>query len=113
MLLDSEYNGGMFDSPLLSSKTSSQVAMDMAARVRALRLQQQWTRRTLAARSGVSLGSLERFERTGKISLQSLLKIAHALASLHEFETLLQPAPAASIEELERRQQPQRKRGRI
>ena len=87
--------------------------MDMAARVRALRLQQQWTRRTLAFRSGVSLGSLERFERTGKISLQSLLKISHTLARLHEFDTLLQPSPAESIEELEHRQQFRRKRGRI
>jgi len=103
----------MFDSPLLSSKTSFQVAMDMAGRVRALRLQRQWTRRTLALRSGVSLGSLERFERTGKISLQSLLKISHALASLHEFDALLQSPPAESIEELEHRQHPRRKRGRI
>ena len=103
----------MFNSPLLSFKPPSQVAMDMAARVRALRLQRQWTRRTLALRSGVSLGSLERFERTGKISLQSLLKLSHALAALHEFDTLLQPPPADSIEELEQRQQPRRKRGRI
>ena len=100
--------------PLLLSITSpSQVAMNLAARVRALRLEQHWTRRTLAIRSGVSPGSLERFERTGKISLQSLLKIFHALARLHEFDALLQPPPAQSIEDIERRQQPRRQRGRI
>ena len=32
----------------------------------------------LASRSGVSLGSLKRFERFGQISLESLLKLALA-----------------------------------
>lgn len=58
------------------------------------------------------MGSLERFERTGRISLHSLLKISYALGRLHEFELLLQPPPAESIEEMERREQPRRQRGR-
>jgi hypothetical protein len=57
---------------------------------------------------------LKRFETTGKASLELLLKTAHALARLEEFATLLQPPPAQSIEELERRAgKPAPKRGRI
>ncbi len=58
------------------------------------------------------MGSLERFERSGRISLQSLLKISHALGRLPEFDLLLQPPPAESIEAMELREQPRRQRGR-
>ena len=40
----------------------------------------------MAERSGVSLGSLKRFENTGKISLDSLLKLMHLLGRLNEFD---------------------------
>jgi len=43
----------------------------------------------MAERSGVSLGSLKRFENTGKISLGSLLKLMHLLGRLNEFDNLL------------------------
>ena len=43
----------------------------------------------MAERSGVSLGSLKRFEITGKISLDSLLKLTHLLGRLNEFDNLL------------------------
>jgi len=43
----------------------------------------------MAERSGVSLGSLKRFENTGKISLDSLLKLMHLLGRLNEFDNLL------------------------
>ena len=42
----------------------------------------------LASRSGVSLGSLKRFEQTGKISLESLLQLALVLECLDEFQGL-------------------------
>jgi transcriptional regulator with XRE-family HTH domain len=43
-----------------------------------------------ADRSGVSLGSLKRFERTRKISLESLLMLAHLLDRSQEFLQLFQ-----------------------
>lgn len=86
----------------------------LAQRVRALRLLRGWTRDTLAQRAGVTAASLKRFEDTGLGSLELVLKTAHALARLEEFARLLQPPPAQSIEELERRaSKPMRKRGRI
>lgn len=45
----------------------------------------------LAMRSGVSLGSIKRFENTGQISLESLLKSAHILKRLADFDLLLKP----------------------
>ncbi len=44
-----------------------------------------YTQPQLATRSGVSLGSLKRFERFGQISLESLLKLALVLECLGDF----------------------------
>jgi HTH-type transcriptional regulator/antitoxin HipB len=86
----------------------------LAARVRSLRLQRGWKRSTLAERAGVSHASLKRFENTARVSLESLLKLAHALGRLHEFGELFKPPEASSIAELEARySRPVRKRGRL
>ncbi len=97
-----------------SLQTPEQVSVDLASRVRELRLVRGWRQLTLAKRSGVSLGSLRRFEASGKVSLQNLLKLAFALGRLDDFDAVLQPPPAASIAELEAAQdRPARKRGRL
>jgi transcriptional regulator with XRE-family HTH domain len=44
------------------------------------------TQQELATKSSVSLGSIKRFEQTGQISLESLLKIAFVLECLEDFE---------------------------
>lgn len=65
-----------------------------------LRKRKKITQKQLAARSGVSLGSLKRFEQSGEISLQSLTKIAIALDVENELEDLFNNVPFASIEEV-------------
>ena len=86
----------------------------LAARVRELRLRKRWTRRTLAQRAGISEASLKRFETAGLASLELVLKVAHALARLEEFNKLLLPPVANSLAELEARViTPVRQRGRI
>jgi transcriptional regulator with XRE-family HTH domain len=45
-----------------------------------------YTQQELAERSGVSFGSLKRFEWSGQISLESLLKLALVLECLGDFE---------------------------
>ena len=86
----------------------------LAGRVKTLRLLKGWTRETLARRAGVTAASLKRFETSGKASLELVLKVAHALARLEEFDKLFQPPAARSIEELEQRAvMPVPKRGRI
>ena len=85
----------------------------LAGRLRTLRLLTGLKRSTLAAKADVSPASLKRFETTGKASLGNLLKLAHALGRLAEFEKLLLPPPASSIAELEERSaRPIPKRGR-
>ncbi len=70
------------------------------------------TQKTLALRSGVTLATLRRFERTGEVSLKYLARLAHALSHLDEFDQLFKPAPAGSLAELESRvARSERKRG--
>jgi len=66
------------------------------------RLSLNLTQEGLAKRSGVSLGSLKRFEKSGEISLRSLLKIALVLECLDDFTTIANPKQDAinSIDEL-------------
>ena len=64
---------------------------DLASRHKILRKNAGFTQSELAARSGVSLGSIKRFELTGHISLESLLKLAHVLNRLNDFELILKP----------------------
>ena len=59
------------------------------------------TQAELAARSGVSLGSVKRFERTGEISFRSLLAIAAVVGALEDFESLFKTVSAyARIEDV-------------
>jgi transcriptional regulator with XRE-family HTH domain len=86
----------------------------LAGRVKSLRLRRKWKRSTLAERAGVSPSSLKRFETSGKVSLESLLKLAYALGRLHEFGELLKSPKANSIAELEAEcSRKIRKRGRL
>nr|WP_320153908.1 helix-turn-helix transcriptional regulator [uncultured Draconibacterium sp.] len=70
-------------------QTPTEVSKKLAQRFRTLRKQSKLSQKEMAERSGVSLGSLKRFERTGRISLESLLKLMHLLGRLNEFDTIL------------------------
>lgn len=63
----------------LYQKTWTEINNDIAQKIVRLRKRKKITQKQLAVRSGVSLGSLKRFEQSGEISLQSLTKIAIAL----------------------------------
>ena len=54
----------------------------------------------LAQRANVSLGSYKRFETSGHVSLDSLLKIAFILGKLGDFETVFQSNKNKDIEKL-------------
>lgn len=81
----------------------------LAARSRRLAL--NLTQADMSARSGVSLGTLKRFERRGEVSLSTLLALAEALDALDGFQTLFPPIEARTLADVERQaQQPQRAR---
>jgi len=84
----------------LYQKTWIEINNDIAQKIVRLRKRKKITQKQLAARSGVSLGSLKRFEQSGEISLQSLTKIAIALDVENELEGLFDNVPFASIEEV-------------
>lgn len=73
------------------TKLPQQVLKNTAAKFKVLRRQNKYSQIELADRSGVSLGSLKRFETTGQISLESFLKLLHVLERLEEFDTILEP----------------------
>lgn len=84
----------------LYQKTWTEINNDIAQKIVRLRKRKKITQEQLAVRSGVSLGSLKRFEQSGEISLQSLTKIAIALDVENELEDLFNNVPFASIEEV-------------
>ena len=69
--------------------TPLEISKALATRHRTLRKQLKMSQEEMAERSGVSLGSLKRFENTGKISLESMLKLMRMLGRLNEFDNLL------------------------
>ncbi len=69
--------------------TPYEKSKEIAQRNRKLRKQLKMSQEEMAERSGVSFGSLKRFENTGKISLESLLKLMHLLGRLDDFDHVL------------------------
>ena len=82
----------------LYQKTWNEINNDIANRMVRLRKRKKITQKGLAAKSGVSLGSIKRFEQIGEISLQSLTKLAIALEVEGELDTLFDSVPFQSIE---------------
>lgn len=63
--------------------------MEIAHRIKLLRLEQNLTQQGLCDRSDVTLPSLRRFERTGLIAFDSLLRLVNALGDLMNLKTCL------------------------
>lgn len=81
-------------------RTWKEIDTDIAKRMIRLRKRKKLSQRELAAKSGVSLGSLKRFEQSGEISLQSFTKLAIALGVEDELDNLFTEVPFESIEEV-------------
>lgn len=72
----------------LSLKSPTDVQLEVRDRFKVRRLAMRLTQAGLAKRSGVTLGSLKRFETTGLIAFDSLLKLALVLDCLTDFDKL-------------------------
>lgn len=89
------------------------MAREIAKKARDKRLKLNLSQQTLSQKSGVSYGTLKKFEQKGQISLESLLKIAVALGELDTFEYIFakgDEAYAKSLDDL--LDEASRKRGR-
>jgi len=62
------------------------VMIELRTRFKQKRQSLGFTQKELSSRAGVSLGSLKRFETSGQISLESLLKLALVLECLGDFD---------------------------
>lgn len=76
----------------------------IAGRLRQIRRKRKISQKKLSELSGVSLGSVKRFEQSGEISFLSLIKIAFALGLGSELEHLFEEMPPLSMEEIIRGQ---------
>lgn len=73
----------------------------LAANCRARRLEKGYSRRHLAELTGVPAPTIERFERTGKISLESFCRIAIEFDYFDELASLLSQSKFTTSSELE------------
>ena len=81
-------------------ETAEELDQKLAQRVRNIRKRRSISQEKLAAMSGVSHGSIKRFETTGQISLISLTKIAMALDIADEVRSLFLQVPYRNIQEV-------------
>lgn len=81
-------------------ETPEELDQKLAQRVRKIRKRRSITQEKLASISGVSYGSIKRFETTGQISLLSLTKIAIALDLADELRNIFTQVPYKDIREV-------------
>ena len=83
-----------------NQRTPKEIDKMIAERIRNIRKRRKLSQEKLGEKSGVSLGSVKRFENSGEISLSSLTKIAIALSCENELEGLFEDIPFESIQEV-------------
>lgn len=81
-------------------ETAEELDKKIADRIRNIRKRRKISQEKLANLSGVSYGSVKRFETTGQISLLSLTRIAMALGIADELRNIFMQVPYQNIEEV-------------
>lgn len=84
----------------LYQKTPNEIAKSLAEKIKQHRKKLKISQENLAQKSGVSLGSIKRFETKYEISLQSFVKIAIALDLDKDFDNLFTAKTYTSIDEI-------------
>lgn len=99
----------------ISLSTPVSIIDDLKNKYKQIRLSLNFTQAGLSKRSGVSLGSIKRFENSGQISLESLLKLSLVLECLDDFKNIANPKKETinSIDELLSKKDVIKKRGSI
>ncbi len=100
----------------INLNTPNSISEQLRENFKQKRLILDLTQEGLSKKSGVSLGSLKRFEKSGQISLESLLKLSVVLECLDDFFNIANKKEERrnSIDEiLNKEKEPVKKRGRI
>jgi transcriptional regulator with XRE-family HTH domain len=95
---------------MISLKSATEIARELARRVRERRLRRGWTQAELAQRAGVKTSTYILFERTGRIAVLRLLKILDVLELASEFDQIGRQEDLTGMT-LAQITQPERKRG--
>ena len=93
--MEKKFDIGQF----VNTLTEQSVVNGIVERAKKKRKQMKISQRELSQKSGVTYASIRRFESTGEISLTSLLKIAHALDALKDFENLFKGQAITSLKD--------------
>ena len=73
-------------------KSPKEIMVLLSKNIITLRKEEKMSQKELSERSGVAYASVRKFESTGIISLEPLLKICEALKRLTDFESILLPS---------------------
>ena len=85
---------------LFNSKTPNDIAKELVEKIKQHRKKLKISQAQLATKSGVSLGSIKRFESKYEISLNSFIKILIALNLEQDLENLFMQKNYTSIDEV-------------
>ena len=85
---------------LFNPKTPNDIAKELVEKIKQHRKKLKISQTQLAAKSGVSLGSIKRFESKYEISLNSFIKILIALNLERDLENLFTQKSYNSIDEV-------------
>jgi transcriptional regulator with XRE-family HTH domain len=100
---------------MIALKTPTEALIQIAIMMRQRRLDYNITQKQLAQRADVSIATLRKFEHTGKISLESFLKLTFVLNLMEDILNALKVKSETfkSMDELlEAEHKPTRKRAR-
>ncbi len=89
--------------------TATDLCLEFARRVKAQRMRLGISQPELAERSGIALGTVSGFEKTGRATLDTLFRILLTLGLAKEMESLFLQQPT-SISELKDATKPARQR---
>lgn len=78
----------------------NEIAQGIAAEFRRRRIEKNLTREQIAAKSGVALSNIVRFEQKGLISLRNLIGIAMVLGYTSEVKHIFSEPKYSTMEEL-------------
>lgn len=90
----------MYIKSLLIDATPTDIQMQLAEKIRNLRLKKNISQELLSQKAGLSYASYRKFEATGEISLKSFIKLAITLNLVEELKNLFSDENFESMDEL-------------